>query len=107
MTGGIAVRDKNKIVSCFLIISLLVSVLYTDRMFAASAAGSSKAGLRLRIDNREVSQKTISMQKGKKKKITVNIPEKKKYKITFRCLRLVQFRRKFFSIYPNRYVIHI
>ena len=84
MTGGIAVRDKNKIVSCFLIISLLVSVLYTDRMFAASAAGSSKAELHLRIDNKDVSQKTISMQKGKKKKIAVIVPEKKKYKIAFR-----------------------
>lgn len=76
-------RYKNKIVSCFLIISLLVSVLYTDRMFAALAAGSSKAGLRLRIDNQDVSQKMISIQKGKKNKITVIVPGKKKYKITF------------------------
>lgn len=77
-------RYKSKIISCFTIICLLASVLYTDKLSEGSAAGSSKTDIRLRIDNRDVSGKTISIKKGKKKKIMVTVPKKKKYKITFR-----------------------
>ena len=78
-------RYKSKIISGFiLMICLLVSVLYTDKMSEVSAAGSSKTGICLRIDNRAVSGKKISIKKGKKKKIKVIVPQKKKYKITFR-----------------------
>lgn len=77
-------RYKSKIISCFLMICLIVSALYTDKMSVVSAASSSKAGIRLRIDNRAVSGKTISIKKGKKKKIKVIVPGKKNYKITFR-----------------------
>lgn len=77
-------RYKSKRISCFLIICLFVSVLYTDPMSGLSAAGSSKTGICLRIDNRTVSGKTISIKRGEKKKITVIVSQKKKYKITFR-----------------------
>lgn len=79
-----AMRYKSKRISCFLIICLFVSVLYTDPMSGLSAAGSSKTGICLRIDNRTVSGKTISIKRGEKKKITVIVSQKKKYKITFR-----------------------
>lgn len=77
-------RYKSKIISCFLIICLIVSALYTDKMSVVSAESGSKAGIRLRIDNRAVSGKTISIKKGKKKKIKVIVPKKKNFKITFR-----------------------
>lgn len=77
-------RYKNKIISCFLIICLVASVFYTDKIPVVSAAGSSKTGVRLRIDNRAVSEKMVTIKKGKKKKIKVNIPKKKNYKISFR-----------------------
>lgn len=77
-------RYKSKIISCFLMICLLVSVLYTNKMSEVLAAGNSKTGIRLRIDNRAVFGKTISIKKGKKKRIKVIVPQKKKYKITFR-----------------------
>ena len=77
-------RYKSKIISCFLIICLLVSVLYTDKMLKVSAAGSSKSVLLLKIDNQTVSGETVSIEKGKKKKLKVIIPQKKMYKITFR-----------------------
>lgn len=76
-------RCKSKTVSCFLIICFLISVVYADRMTDVSAGGS-KTGIRLRIANQTVSGKTISINKGKKKKIKVVISKKKKYKITFR-----------------------
>ena len=77
-------RYKSKIISCFLMFCLIVSALYMDKMSVVSAASGSKAGIRLRIDNRAVSGKTISIKKGKKKKIKVIVPKKKNYKITFR-----------------------
>ena len=76
-------RYKSKIVSCLLVICLLISSLYIDRI-SVSAAGSSKTKVRLRIDNRNVSGKTVSIKKGKKKKIRVFFPKKKKVRITFR-----------------------
>ena len=48
------------------------------------SAVSSKIGIRLEVDNRLVSGKTISIKKGKKKKIKVILPKKKNYKISFR-----------------------
>ena len=80
-------RYKSKIISCFLMICLIVSALYTDKMSVVSAASSYKAGIRLRIDNRAVSGKKISIKEGKKKKIKVIVPGKKNYKITFRSSR--------------------
>lgn len=77
-------RYKNKIISCFLIICLVASAFYTDKISVVSAAGSSKTGVRLRIDNRAVSGKMFTIKKGKKKKIKVIVPKKKKYKISFR-----------------------
>lgn len=76
-------RYKSKIVSCLLGICLLISSLYIDRI-SVSAAGSSKTKIRLRIDNRNVSGKTVSIKKGKKKKIRVFFSKKKKVRITFR-----------------------
>lgn len=58
---------KSKIISCLLVICLLFSSLYIDRM-PVSAAGSSKIKIRLTVDNRNVSGKTVSIKKGKKKK---------------------------------------
>lgn len=75
---------KSKIVSCFLILCLIISALYIDKMSEVSAAGGSKTRLQLRIDNRAVSGKTISIKKGMKKKIKVIVPQKGNYKITFR-----------------------
>lgn len=75
---------KSKIISCFLIICLLLSVLYTNTLSEVSATGGSQTGIRLRINNRVVSGKTISLKKGKKKKIKVTVPKKRNYKITFR-----------------------
>lgn len=77
-------RYKSKMISCFLIVCMLVSVLYTGKMSEVSAAGSSKTGFCLRIDNRTVSGKTISIEKGKKKEIKVSVPQKKNFKITYR-----------------------
>ncbi|MCH5268567.1 MAG: Ig-like domain-containing protein [Lachnospiraceae bacterium] len=77
-------RYKSKIISCFLMFCLITIVLYTDEMSVVSEAGSSNTRIRLRIDNHVVSRKTISIKKGKKKKIKLNISQKKKYKITFR-----------------------
>lgn len=77
-------RYKSKMISCFLIVCMLVSVLYTGKTFGVSAAGSSKTGLCLRIDNRTVSGKTISIERGKKKEIKVIVPQKKNFKITYR-----------------------
>lgn len=76
-------RYKSKIVSCLLVICLLISSLYIDRI-PVSAAGSSKTKVRLRIDNRNVSGKTVSIKKGKKKKIRVFFFKKKNVRITFR-----------------------
>lgn len=75
---------KSKIVSCFLILCLIISALYIDKMSEVSAAGGSKTRIQLRIDNRAVSGKTISIKKGMKKKIKVIVPQKGNYKITFR-----------------------
>lgn len=75
---------KSKIISCFLMICLLISALYSDKMSSVSATGGSKTGIRLRINNRVVTGKTISIKKGKKKKIKVTVPKKRNYKITFR-----------------------
>ena len=74
---------KNKIMSCLLMIALFVSAFYTDKMSVVSAA-SSKTGICLKVDNRLISGKTISIKKGKKKQIKVSVPKKKNYKITFR-----------------------
>ena len=76
-------RYKSKIVSCFLSFCLLISALYSDKVPQVSAADSSKTRIRLRIDSRDVSGKTISIKKGKKNKIKVVLPRKKNYKITF------------------------
>lgn len=62
----------------------MVSVIYIDMTFEVSAAGASKTRLQLRIDNRSVSGKMISIKKGIKKKIKVIVPQKGNYKITFR-----------------------
>lgn len=77
-------RYKNKIVSCFLIICLLVGGLYVSEMSEVLAASGSKTRICLRMDNRVVSGKTISIKKGKKKKIKVIVPKNPNYKITFR-----------------------
>lgn len=77
-------RYGTKIVSCLLMIGLLISAVYTDKMTGISAAGSAKTGIRLRIGNQTVSKKTISIKKGKRKKIRVIVPKKGNYKITFR-----------------------
>jgi len=49
-----------------------------------SAAGSSKIKIRLTVDNRNVSGKTVSIKKGKKKKIRVTVSKKKNAGISFR-----------------------
>lgn len=74
---------KSKIISCLLVICLLFSSLYIDRM-PVSAAGSSKIKIRLTVDNRNVSGKTVSIKKGKKKKIRVTVSKKKNAGISFR-----------------------
>ena len=77
-------RYKSKIVFCFLIFCLIINALYTHKMPEVLAAGSSKTRIRLKIDNQDVSGKTISIKKGKKKKIKIIVPKKKNYKIIFR-----------------------
>ncbi|MDE5777576.1 MAG: Ig-like domain-containing protein [Lachnospiraceae bacterium] len=77
-------RYCTRIVSYLLMVCLLTSAVYTDNMIVVSAAGSPKTGIKLKIANQTVSGKTISIKKGKKKKIKVITPTKKNYKITFR-----------------------
>lgn len=74
---------KSKIISCLLVICLLFSALYIDRM-PVSAAGSSKIKIRMTVDNRNVSGKKISIKKGNKKKIRVTVSKKKNAGISFR-----------------------
>lgn len=74
---------RSKIISCLLVICLLFSFLYIDRM-PVSAAGSSKIKIRLTVDNRNVSGKTVSIRKGNKKKIRVTVSRKKNAGISFR-----------------------
>lgn len=74
---------KSKIISCLLVICLLFSSLYLD-IVPVSAAGSSKIKIRLTVDNRNVSRKTVSIKKGKKKKIRVTVSKKKNAGISFR-----------------------
>lgn len=74
---------RSKIISCLLVICLLFSFLYIDRM-PVSAAGSSKIKIRLTVDNRNVSGKTVSIRKGKKKKVRVTVSRKKNAGISFR-----------------------
>ena len=74
---------KSKIISCLLVICLLFSSLYIDRM-PVSAAGSSKIKIHLTVDNRNVSGKTVSIRKGKKKKVRVTVSRKKNAGISFR-----------------------
>lgn len=74
---------KSKIISCLLVICLLFSSLSIDRM-PVSAAGSSKIKIRLTVDNRNVSGKTVSIKKGKKKKVRVTVSRKKNAGISFR-----------------------
>lgn len=76
-------RYKSKIVSGLLVICLLISSLYIDSI-PALAADSSKPKIRLKIDNRNVSGKTVSIKKGKRKKIKVIFSKKKNVRITFR-----------------------
>lgn len=76
-------RYKSKIVSCLLVICLLISSLHIDRV-PVSAAVDSKMKIRLRIDNRNVLGKMVSIKKGKKKKIRVILSKKKDVRITFR-----------------------
>lgn len=73
---------KSKMISSLLVICLLISSLCIDKM-PVSAAGSSKPKIRLTIDNRNVSGKTISIKKGKKKKIMVTVSKKKTAGISF------------------------
>jgi Uncharacterized conserved protein len=49
-----------------------------------SAAGSSKIKIHLTVDNRNVSGKTVSIRKGKKKKVRVTVSRKKNAGISFR-----------------------
>lgn len=74
---------RSKIISCLLVICLLFSFWYIDRM-PVSAAGSSKIKIRLTVDNRNVSGKTVSIRKGKKKKVRVTVSRKKNARISFR-----------------------
>ncbi len=74
---------RSKIISCLLVICLVFSSLYIDRM-PVSAAGSSKMKIRLTVDNRNVSGKTVSIGKGKKKKVRVTVSRKKNAGISFR-----------------------
>lgn len=74
---------KSKIISYLLVMCLLCSSLYIDRM-PVSAAGSSKIKIRLTVDNRNVSGKTVSIKKGNKKKIRVTVSKKKSARISFR-----------------------
>lgn len=74
---------KSKIISCLLVICLLFSSLYIDRM-PVSAAGSSKIKIHLTVDNRNVSGKTVTIRKGKKKKVRVTVSRKKNAGISFR-----------------------
>lgn len=69
---------KSKIVSSLLVICLLISSLYIDSI-PALAADSSEPKICLRIDNRNVSGKTVSIKKGKKKKIRVIFSKNKSF----------------------------
>ncbi len=76
-------RYKSKLVSGLLVVCLLISSLHIHRMSVA-AAGVSKSKIHLSINGRNVSGKTVTIKKGKTKKLKVTAFKKKNVGITFR-----------------------
>lgn len=78
---------QKRIILCFLIFGLILSALHVDKVAVVSAKENPKIKVRLKIENRTVSGKTISIKKGKRKNIKVIVPKKKNYKIKFHSNR--------------------
>lgn len=76
-------RYKSKLVSGLLVVCLLISSLHIHRTSVA-AAGVSKSKIHLSINSRNVSGKTVTIKKGKTKKLRVTAFKKKNAGITFR-----------------------
>ena len=80
-------REKDKVIkkqlAVFLIVSLMISNVFTERLLMISAAGSSMNGIRLKINGKNVTKKTFSMKQGKKQKLKVIVPKQKKATIVF------------------------
>ena len=74
----------REVISVFLIVSLIISTAFTEKMLMISAASSSVKGIRLKINSKNVTKKTFSMKQGKKQKLKVIVPKQKKAKIVFR-----------------------
>ncbi|MCH5269098.1 MAG: Ig-like domain-containing protein [Lachnospiraceae bacterium] len=74
----------RKVISVFLIASLLTGTVFTGNLSVISVASSAKNRICLKINNRNVTKKHFSVKEGKKKRIKVTVPKQKKAKITFR-----------------------
>ena len=74
----------REVISAFLIVSLIISTAFTEKLLMISTASSSVKGIRLKINRKNVTKKTFSMKQGKKQKLKVIVPKQKKIKIVFR-----------------------
>ncbi|MCH5264549.1 MAG: Ig-like domain-containing protein [Lachnospiraceae bacterium] len=74
----------REVISAFLIVSLIISTAFTEKLLMISTASSSVKGIRLKINRKNVTKKTFSMKQGKKQKLKVIVPRQKKIKIAFR-----------------------
>ena len=74
----------REVISVFLIVSLIISTVFTEKLLMISAASSSVKGIRIKINSKNVTKKTFSMKQGKKQKLKVIVPKQKKAKIVFR-----------------------
>ena len=74
----------RKIISVFLIASLITGTVYMGNLSVIAAAGSTKSKVCLKINNQNVTKKYFSVKEGKKKKIKVAVSKQNRAKITFR-----------------------
>lgn len=75
-------KKTKRMVSSLVIISLIAGTAFTKDIFMASAA-ASQANIHLKINSKDVTKKTVSIEKGKSQKIKVVVPENQKAKLTF------------------------
>ncbi|MCH5267399.1 MAG: Ig-like domain-containing protein [Lachnospiraceae bacterium] len=79
-------RRRNSIrvmFSVFLVVSLVIGTVFAEKSIM-SAASSSMKGIRIKINNKNVTKKTFSMKQGKKQKLKVIVPRQNKAKVAFR-----------------------
>ncbi|MCH5267401.1 MAG: Ig-like domain-containing protein [Lachnospiraceae bacterium] len=74
----------KKVISVFLIASLIAGTVSTGNLPVISAASSTKSKICLKIDKRNITKKHFSIKEGKRKKIKATVSKQKKTKITFR-----------------------